>query len=282
MLALEIDAVVNGINHEVRRKIILLLAEKGPMKYGTLLNELGIQSGVLNYHLSKMELLLNKNEEGIYSLSDMGILAYRLLNFLQEEIKRPQKLKTPQASPWAFLSEVSMSLFDLGMNPRRAFTYRGAGATLVSFCIGVLLFISSLFLGVKALIEVIVVLLGAVILAIGLSVGIYGVKTSIIPFMMNFLRAQLPELILLLIRDLLSFRLIAIGELEYSLLLIGIRYIIQPALALWTFILLLFATKESTDLDLSKSFVVVILTVLILRMMAKPLEFNHEIHVIMF
>ncbi len=282
MLSLEIDTVIDGINHELRRKIILLLAERGPMKYSSLLAELGVQSGVLNYHLSKMEPLLNKDREGIYSLSNTGILAYRLLNFLQEEIKKPQRLIKEPLSSWAFLSEVGRSFFDLSINPRRAFTHKGKGAALVSFCIGCLLFLTSAIWGVRALVEVFFVFIGAVILAVGLSVAIYGVKASLISFTMSFLRAQLPELILLFIRILLSLNLIVIGELEYSLMLIGIRYIIQPALALWMFILFLFATKESADLDLSKSFVVVILTLLILRMLARMLGLSQEIHVLTF
>jgi len=282
VLSLEIDAVIDGINHELRRKIILLLAERGPMKYSSLLAELGIQSGVLNYHLSKMEPLLNKDQEGVYSLSNNGILAYRLLNFLQEEIKKPQRLRKTPVSSWTFLSEAGRSFFDLSVNPRKAFTHKGKGAALVSFCMGGLLFLMSAFWGIRALTEVFFVFIGAVILAVGLSVGIYGVKASLTSFTLSFLRAQLPELILLFIRVLLSLNLIVIGELEYSLVLIGIRYIIQPALALWMFILFLFATKESADLDLSKSFVVVILTVLILRMLAKMLGLSQEIHVLTF
>ena len=282
VLSLEIDDVIDGINHELRRKIILLLAERGPMKYSSLLAELDIQSGVLNYHLSKMERLLNKEKEGVYSLSSNGILAYRLLKFLQEEIKKPQRLKKAPLSPLAFLSEAGRSFLDLSVNPRRAFSHKGKGATLVSFCIGSLLFLMSAFWAKRALIEVFFVFIGTVILAAGLSVGIYGVKVSLTSFTLSFLRAQFPELILLLMRVLLSLNLIAIGELEYSLVLIIIRYIIQPALALWMFILFLFATKESADLDLSKSFVVVILTVLILRMLARLLALSQETHVLTF
>ncbi len=279
---MEIDAVIDGINHEIRRKIIILLAERGQMKYSSLLAEIGIQSGVLNYHLSKMESLLKKDQEGIYSLNNKGILAYRLLNFLQEEIKRPQSLIRPSLSPWSFLSEAGRSFIDLFTNPRRAFTYKGKGGVLTSFVVGTLILLISAFLGVKSLLEVAFMLTGTIFLAAGLSIGIYGVRASLTSFIINFLRAQLPELVLLLIRSLLFLNLIVIGELEYSLLLIGIRYIIQPALALWMFILLLFGTRESADLDLSKSFVVIILTVLILRMLARLLNFSQEIHVLTF
>lgn len=278
----EINAVIEGISHEIRRKIILLLAEKGPMKYSSLLSELGIQSGVLNYHLSKMKFLLDKDEEGIYNLSNMGILAYKLLNFLQQEIRKPQRLGRSPPSPWIFLSEVGYSFLDLCANPRRAFTHKGVGAVVVSLSLGSLLFLVSSFLGVKALAEILFIFIGTVVLVSGLSVGIYAVRPSISLFSMSCLRAQFPELILLLIRLVFFLNLIEVGELEYSLIILGIRYIIQPALALWMLILLLFATKESTDLDLSKSFVVVILTILVLRMIAKLLGFNWEIHVITF
>lgn len=278
----EVNAVIEGIGHEIRRKIILLLAEKGPMKYSSLLSELSIQSGVLNYHLSKMESLLDKDEDGTYSLSEMGILAYKLLEFLRQEIRKPQRLERRPPSPWTFLSEAVSSFLDLCTNPRRAFTHKGAGAVLVSLSLGGLLFLLSSLLGTRAIMEVFFIFLGTFALVLGLSAGIYAIRPSTTLFLTSCLRAQLPELILLLIRLALFLNLVRVGELEYSLLLIGIRYVVQPALALWTLILLLFATKESTNLDLSKSFVVVILTILVLRMVAKLLGFSQEIHVITF
>ena len=159
---MEIDAVIDGINHEIRRKIMVLLAERGQMKYSSLLAEIGIQSGVLNYHLSKMESLLKKDQEGIYSLNNKGILAYRLLNFLQEEIKRPQSLIRPSLSPWSFLSEAGRSFIDLFTNPRRAFTYKGKGEVLTSFVVGTLILLISAFLGVKSLLEVAFMLIGTI------------------------------------------------------------------------------------------------------------------------
>jgi DNA-binding transcriptional ArsR family regulator len=279
---LEIDAIIDGINHKIRRKIILLLAEHGPMKYSSLLSKLDIQSGVLNYHLTKMELLLKKDEERVYSLSDEGILAYKLLNFLKGEIGRPQVLSKPRKSSSIVLYEAALSIFDLLMNPRKAFTHKGTASALGSFCMGSLLFLISVKMGARTFIEVMLLFLANLLFTAGLSIGIYGVRIAKIYFLMNFLRTQLPEMILLLIKSAISSWIISFGELEYSLFLLGVRYIIQPALALWMFILLLFATKESTDLDLSKSFVVVILSLLVLRMIAKLFGFSQEIHVIMF
>ena len=68
------------LKDETRRKIILLLNEKGSMSYTDLMDELGIVStGTLNYHLKVLGDLLTKNETGQYLLSEKGKLSSRLL-----------------------------------------------------------------------------------------------------------------------------------------------------------------------------------------------------------
>ena len=68
------------LKDETRRKIILLLNEKGSLGYTDLMDTLGIVStGLLNYHLKVLGDLLTKDENGQYTLSEKGKLATRLL-----------------------------------------------------------------------------------------------------------------------------------------------------------------------------------------------------------
>lgn len=70
----------NILKDETRRKIILLLNEKGSLSYSDLMDSLGIAStGTLNYHLKVLGDLLAKNEIGHYLLTEKGKLASKLL-----------------------------------------------------------------------------------------------------------------------------------------------------------------------------------------------------------
>jgi predicted transcriptional regulator len=68
------------LKDETRRKIVLLLNEKGSLSYTDLMDALEIVStGTLNYHLKILGGLLTKNDNGQYMLTEKGKLASRLL-----------------------------------------------------------------------------------------------------------------------------------------------------------------------------------------------------------
>ena len=68
------------LKNETRRKIIILLNEKGELSYTDLMETLGfVTTGRLNYHLKVLGELLSKNEIGQYSLTEKGKLASKLL-----------------------------------------------------------------------------------------------------------------------------------------------------------------------------------------------------------
>ncbi|MBN1244105.1 helix-turn-helix transcriptional regulator [Candidatus Bathyarchaeota archaeon] len=74
------------LKDETRRKIVLLLNDKGSLSYTELMDTLGIVStGLLNYHLKVLGDLLMKNEVGQYMLTEKGKLASRLLLEFPEE-----------------------------------------------------------------------------------------------------------------------------------------------------------------------------------------------------
>ena len=68
-------AVFSALKHDIRRKILRLLAEK-PSTYTEILMALGIESGHLAYHLRNMGTLIEKDEKGVYTLSENGLTAY--------------------------------------------------------------------------------------------------------------------------------------------------------------------------------------------------------------
>ena len=83
------------LKDETRRQIVLLLTEKGVLSYTDLLGTLGIGStGTLNYHLKILGDLISKSEDGLYSLTDRGKLASRLLTEYSEKDAVLQTKKT--------------------------------------------------------------------------------------------------------------------------------------------------------------------------------------------
>ena len=68
------------LGDETRRRILLLLNDKGNLTYSDIIDKLVIaNTGSLNYHLKVLGDLLLKNDAGQYTLSEKGKLAARLL-----------------------------------------------------------------------------------------------------------------------------------------------------------------------------------------------------------
>ena len=81
------------LEDETRRKIVLLLQEKGSLSYIEFdINALGTtDTGKMNYHLKVLGDLLLKNENGQYALSEKGMLASKLM---QEFPRAPHQTNT--------------------------------------------------------------------------------------------------------------------------------------------------------------------------------------------
>jgi DNA-binding transcriptional ArsR family regulator len=79
-MSLGIASLNKILKDETRRKIVLLLNEKGSLSYTDLMDSLRITStGNLNYHLKVLSDLLEKNEASQYMLNEKGKLASRFL-----------------------------------------------------------------------------------------------------------------------------------------------------------------------------------------------------------
>jgi hypothetical protein len=75
--------IFSALKHPIRRKILKML-EVAPATYTEMMNALGIETGLLNYHLESLSALLAKNDEGKYHLSDFGEAALSLTRRVEE------------------------------------------------------------------------------------------------------------------------------------------------------------------------------------------------------
>jgi hypothetical protein len=64
-------SIFNALRHPIRRRILRMLEEK-PSTYTEVLSGLGIDNGLLNYHLDSLRELVTKGGDDRYTLSDYG------------------------------------------------------------------------------------------------------------------------------------------------------------------------------------------------------------------
>ncbi len=87
----ELDYILQALGHQVRRKVIEILAEEGPQTYTELMRKTGVEdSGTFGFHLRRMQKLLVKNNRGEYELSNLGWKAYNILKQLKGEEPKPK------------------------------------------------------------------------------------------------------------------------------------------------------------------------------------------------
>jgi len=76
-------AIFSALKHPIRRKILRML-EVAPATYTEMMKAIGIETGLLNYHLESLSALLARNDEGKYSLSGFGEAALSLTRRVEE------------------------------------------------------------------------------------------------------------------------------------------------------------------------------------------------------
>ena len=83
------------LKDQTRQRILLTLNDRGNQSYTVLMSTLGITStGKFNYHLKMLNGLVEKNQDGLYSLTEKGKLAIRLLEEFCEK-KSESELEAP-------------------------------------------------------------------------------------------------------------------------------------------------------------------------------------------
>lgn len=81
------NVIFHALKHPVRRGILRRL-EAQPTTFTGLLNELGIDNGLLNYHLNNLGELVAKGPDERYRLSEFGAATLSLTRRVEEPVKR--------------------------------------------------------------------------------------------------------------------------------------------------------------------------------------------------
>jgi len=79
--------IFSAMKHPMRRKILLTINES-PSTYTEIMNSLGIDTGLLNYHLDAMRQLVTKNKDGRYTPSEYGSAAVILVSRMESSVKK--------------------------------------------------------------------------------------------------------------------------------------------------------------------------------------------------
>jgi DNA-binding transcriptional ArsR family regulator len=79
--------VFSALKHPARRMILRMLGE-APATYTEILNALGVETGLLNFHLESLRGLVAKGEDGRYRLSGFGSSALGLMRGVEEPVRR--------------------------------------------------------------------------------------------------------------------------------------------------------------------------------------------------
>ena len=77
------STMFTSLRHPVRRKILRMLSEK-PMTFSKMLEDLGVSSSHLTYHLESLGELLSRNENGSYRLSTFGEASANTMRSVEE------------------------------------------------------------------------------------------------------------------------------------------------------------------------------------------------------
>ncbi len=77
------STMFNSLKHPVRRKVLRVLAEK-PVSFSKMLEELGVTSSNLTYHLESLGELVSKTDAGDYKLSTFGEAAVNTMRLVED------------------------------------------------------------------------------------------------------------------------------------------------------------------------------------------------------
>ena len=82
------DTIIQALNHHERRQIISILKyQPEGVRYTALLGETGLTTAKLNYQLNELHLLIEKNPEGQYTLTELGKRAASILDNINQNLE---------------------------------------------------------------------------------------------------------------------------------------------------------------------------------------------------
>ncbi len=112
------EIIIQALGHEARRTILKIISssEKGAL-YTDLMIELGLSTGKLNYHLRKLEGLVEKNKERRYVLTPLGRQTMSILNSITQTISSDYEnyVKTAQRAQRSTLHPIVKSFIYISM-----------------------------------------------------------------------------------------------------------------------------------------------------------------------
>jgi len=81
----EYDVIFAALKHPLRRRILLLLDEKGEVAFTDIQKATGVEdTGLMSYHLKELELLISQSTRGKYRLSEIGKTSVALLKKVEK------------------------------------------------------------------------------------------------------------------------------------------------------------------------------------------------------
>ncbi|RLF94208.1 hypothetical protein DRN45_03795 [Thermococci archaeon] len=99
----------SALNHPIRRRIIEMLA-RNSVTYTCMLEELDVDTGKLNFHLKKLGDLIEKDEKGLYKLTDKGLRAFSIIQQVPEKIEEASAARRIAAYFLDFFAVILVSL----------------------------------------------------------------------------------------------------------------------------------------------------------------------------
>jgi hypothetical protein len=84
------STIFTSLKHPIRRRILRMLSEK-PMSFSRILDDLGISSSHLTYHLEGLKELVSKTEDGTYRLSAFGDAAVGTMSKVEDNPRTSEK-----------------------------------------------------------------------------------------------------------------------------------------------------------------------------------------------
>jgi len=81
------DIIIKAIGHPERKNILRIVGSYPEgVTYTGILGESGLSTGRLNYHLGELTGFLDRDEDRLYSLSEIGKKAVATLNFINKDV----------------------------------------------------------------------------------------------------------------------------------------------------------------------------------------------------
>ncbi len=81
-------AIIQAISHNERREILRILQRQPEgIKYSSLLGETQLTTSKLNYQLNELQGLIEKNLEGLYNLTHLGLKAINILDNINQNLE---------------------------------------------------------------------------------------------------------------------------------------------------------------------------------------------------